>query len=95
MQHSRNVYDHDHEHRFNPNDGDSCYIRINPNENVWEKGLVLRKVIRVPDSYVVELDGCRYHRNKCDLTLSLQMTTTMKVKVTVTRLTRMCQWQQQ
>ena len=28
----------DHECRFNPNDGDSCYVRINPNENVWEKG---------------------------------------------------------
>ena len=34
------------------------------------KGLVIRKVIGVPDSYVVEVDGHRYHRNKCDLTLS-------------------------
>ena len=49
---------------------DSCYVRINPNENVWEKGLVVRKVVGVPDSYVVEVDGCRYHHNKCDLTLS-------------------------
>ena len=27
-------------------------------------------MIRVPDSYVVEVDGRRYHRNKHDLTLS-------------------------
>ena len=57
MQHLRSD-DHDQERRFEPNDGDSCYIRINPNENVWEKGLVIRKVIGVPDLYVVEVDGC-------------------------------------
>ena len=67
MQHPRS--DHDQECRFEPNDGDSCYVRINPYENVWEKGLVIRKVIGVPDSYVVEVDGHRYHCNKCDLTL--------------------------
>ena len=61
--------DHDQECRFEPNEGDSCYVRINPNENVWEKGLVIRKVIGVPDLYVVEVDGHRYRR-KCDLTLS-------------------------
>ena len=71
MQHPRSD-DHDQEHRFEPNDGGSCYIRINPNENVWEKGLVIRKVIGVPDLYVVQVDGHRYCRNKCDLTLSPQ-----------------------
>ena len=45
-------------------------MQDNPMENVWEKGLKVRKVIGVPDSYVVEVDGCRYHHNKCDLTLS-------------------------
>ena len=45
MQHLRNVDDHDNVHRFDPNDGDSCHLRINPNENVWEKGLVVRKVV--------------------------------------------------
>ena len=69
MQHLRNN-DHDHECRFNPSEGDVCYVRLNPMENVWEKGFVVRKVIRVPDSYVVEIDGHRYHCNKCDLTLS-------------------------
>ena len=66
MQHLRND-DYDHKHKFNPNDGDSCYVRINPSENVWEKGLVVRKVTGVPDSYVVGVDGHRYH-NKHDLT---------------------------
>ena len=60
--------DHDRECRFEPNEGDSCCIRINPNENVWEKGLVIRKVIRVPYSCVVEVDGHRYCCNKRDLT---------------------------
>ena len=39
-------------------------------ENVWEKGFIVRKVIGVPDSYVMEVDGHRYCRNKHDLTLS-------------------------
>ena len=57
MHRLRNVNDHDHDNvcRFKPNDSDSCYVRINPNENTWEKGLVIRKVIGVPDSYVVEV----------------------------------------
>ena len=61
---------HDHEHRFEPQAEDSCYARPNPMENVWEKGFIVRKVIVVPDSCVVEVDGHRYHHNKCDLTLS-------------------------
>ena len=31
---------------------------------------MVRKVIGVPDLYVVEVDGCRHCCNKCDLTLS-------------------------
>ena len=69
MQCPRNS-DHDHECRFEPNEGDVCYARLNPVENVSEKGFVVRKVIGVPDSYVVEVDGHRYHHNKHDLTLS-------------------------
>ena len=38
MHHSRNLDDHDNICRFEPNDGDSCYVRINSNENTWEKG---------------------------------------------------------
>ena len=60
----------DHECRFEPQAGDSCYARLNPMENVWEKGFIIRKVIRVSDAYVVEVDACRHHCNKRDLTLS-------------------------
>ena len=31
---------------------------------------MVRKVVGVPDSYIVEVDGHRYHRNKCVLILS-------------------------
>ena len=34
------------------------------------KGLVVKKMVGVPDSYVVEVDGHRYCHDKCDLTLS-------------------------
>ena len=37
--------DHDHECRFDPQDGDFCYARLDPMENVWEKGFLVRKVI--------------------------------------------------
>ena len=67
MQRPRNS--DDHERRFDPQVGDFCYARLNPIENVWEKGFIVRKVIGVPDSYVVKVDGCRYHHNKQDLTL--------------------------
>ena len=46
-----------------------CYICIDPNVNVWHKGTVLRKVIGVPDCYVIDVDGHQYHWNKRDLTL--------------------------
>ena len=51
-----------------------CYIHIDPNVNVWHKGTVLRKVIGVPDSYVIDVDGHHYHQNKRDLTLVLAST---------------------
>ena len=46
-----------------------CYICIDPNVNVWHKGTVLRKVIGVPNSHVINVDGHHYHQNKRDLTL--------------------------
>ena len=51
-----------------------CYIRIDTNVNVWHKGTVLRKVIGVPDSYVIDVDGHHYRQNKRDLTLVLPST---------------------
>ena len=59
----------EHVRQFNPKDGDVCYVHIDPNINVWYKGTVLRKVIGVPDSYVIDVDGHQYRRNKRDLTL--------------------------
>ena len=59
----------EHIHTFDPQ-GNSCWARLDPTENVWSKGLVVRKVIGVSDSYVVEADGHRYCQNKCNLTLS-------------------------
>ena len=50
MQCPRNSDDHDHECRFEPQVGDSCYARLNPMEYVWGKGFIVRKVIGVPDS---------------------------------------------
>ena len=41
-----------------------CYIRIDPNVHVWHKETVLRKVIGVPDSYVIDVDGHHYCQNK-------------------------------
>ena len=49
MQHPDRNDDHDHECRFDPQDGDFCYARLNPMENVWEKSFIVRKVIGVPD----------------------------------------------
>ena len=49
----------DHDHTFDPQEGDSCWARLDPTEKVWNKGLAIRKVTGVPDSYVVEVDGCR------------------------------------
>ena len=63
-------HDQDHgECRFDPQDGNFCYARLNPMENTWEKGFIVRKITGVPDSYIVKVDGQRYHRNKCDITL--------------------------
>ena len=45
---------------FDPQDGDHCYICINPNMNEWVKGTIVRQVIRVPNSFVVNVDGHKY-----------------------------------
>ena len=54
---------------FDPQDGDHCYIRINPNLNEWVKGTIVRQVIGVPNSFVVDVDGHKYRQNKRDITL--------------------------
>ena len=69
MQCLRNSNDHDHECRFDPQDGDFCYAKLNTMENVWKKGFIVRKGIGVPDSHVVEVDRHKLCHNKCDLIL--------------------------
>ena len=49
--------DHDQKCRFNPNDGDSCYVRINPNENVWEKGLVVSDKVWMYEEIMMNNDN--------------------------------------
>ena len=48
IQHSDD-HDHDQVCTFEPQEGDSCWARLDPTENVWNKGFVMRKVIAVPD----------------------------------------------
>ena len=51
--------------------GDNVWVRLNPIENVWKQGVVIRDVVGVPDSFVVEInDGQQYWRNKHDITFS-------------------------
>ena len=50
-------------------DSDTCYIHVDPNVNNWHKGTAIRKVIGVPDLYVIHVDGHHYRQNKRDLTL--------------------------
>ena len=95
--------DHDLIHEFDPQEGDSCWARLDPTENVWSKGFVRRKVIGVPDSCVVEIDGRKYHHNKRDLTFSPpdddnkdeSDSDNHHADQNVPKMTRMCQWQQQ
>ena len=35
-----------------------------------EQGIVICSVVRVPASFVVEINGQQYRRNKCDITFS-------------------------
>ena len=59
----------EHKCLFEPKDGDICYARLDPSVNQWSKGFIVRQVVGVPDSYVVEVDGHRYRQNKRDITL--------------------------
>ena len=70
MQCLRNSDDHDHEHRFEPTSRRLLLCKTQPHGKCVGERLHSYKVIGVPDSYVVEVDGRWYHRNKCDLTLS-------------------------
>ena len=42
MQHLKNNDDHDHVRNFDPQNGDFCWARLNPTENIWNKGFIVR-----------------------------------------------------
>ena len=50
--------------------GDSVWVHPSPIENVWKQGIIIRSVVGVPDSFVIEINGQQYHQNKCDITFS-------------------------
>ena len=41
-----------------------------PIENTWKQGVVICSVVGVPDSFIVEINGQQYRRNKCYITFS-------------------------
>ena len=50
--------------------GDNVWVCRSPTENSWKQGIIIRDVVGVPDSFVVEINGQQYQRNKCDITFS-------------------------
>ena len=55
---------------FEPND--NVWVCLSPLENVWKQGVVIRSVVGVPDSFVVDINGQQYRQNKHDLNLAHQ-----------------------
>ena len=53
---------------FEPSD--SVWVCLSPIENTWKQGIIIHSVVGVPDSFVVEINGQQYRRNKCDITFS-------------------------
>ena len=45
-------------------------VCLSPVENTWKQGIIIRSVVGVPDSFIIEINGQQYKRNKCDITLS-------------------------
>ena len=50
--------------------GDNVWVCLSPIKNTWKQGIIIRNVVGVPDSFVVEINGQQYRRNKCDITFS-------------------------
>ena len=51
--------------------GDNVMVCLSPIENSWKQGIVIHSVVRVPDSFIIEInDGQQYQRNKHDITFS-------------------------
>ena len=50
--------------------GDNVWVHLSPIENTWKQGIINRNVVGVPGSFVVEINGQQYRRNKLDITFS-------------------------
>ena len=49
---------------------DSMWVHLSPIENIWKQGVIILCVVGVPDSFVMEINGQQYRRNKHDITFS-------------------------
>ena len=47
--------------------GDSVWVGLSPIENSWKQGVIICNVLGVPDSFIMEINGQQYRRNKCDI----------------------------
>ena len=50
--------------------GDNVWVCLSPIDNTWKQGVIICNVVGVPDSFVVEINGQQYRRNKCNITFS-------------------------
>ena len=53
---------------FEPND--NVWVCLSPVENVWKQGVIIRSVVGVPDSFIIEINGQQHRQNKRDITFS-------------------------
>ena len=49
---------------------DSVWVHLSPIENTWKQGIIIHSVDGVQDSFVMEINGQQYRRNKHDITFS-------------------------
>ena len=47
---------------FEPHD--NVWVHLSPLENVWKQGVFKGSVVGVPDSFIVDINGQQYLRNK-------------------------------
>ena len=55
---------------INFQEGDGIWVCLNPIDNTWKQGVIIRQVVGVPDSFMVETNGQQYGQNKHDITFS-------------------------
>ena len=50
--------------------GKGRWVHLSEIDKTWKQGTVVRTVVGVPDSFIVEINGQQYRRNKHDITFS-------------------------